>query len=223
MNIALTYNSTNNSITIRVESRNHLPKWIWNNNDFSPKFSRIDNPSQSIELFCVEQMEKFIALFEKNDKYNDKGNIELPLLTTGICIQSPQHLAKLFTEIKDTATIDDEGTIKIDPEHFNSIQENDKKFTHTLSLKQKFLDVHTKLYNESKKGFFGYFRNTNLKKESSLEEIIHYARDNNNRSRQACIKLGWMKKDGSLNTNNPDLPEKIRQAYSSDQHNSVAP
>ena len=82
----------------------------------------------------------------------------------------------------------------------------------------QFLREHTRLFNESKSGILGVFRKTTLDKISSLAEILQYAKENDNRSRQACINLGWMNKDGALNTKNSDLPQEIKDSYPTNTH-----
>jgi hypothetical protein len=43
--------------------------------------------------------------------------------------------------------------------------------------------------------------------------LAHAVNNNNNRSRQVCINLGWLDKNGKLNDSNMKLPEVIKQLY----------
>lgn len=85
--------------------------------------------------------------------------------------------------------------------------------------KEQFLAEHGRLFDNSKKGIFGIFRTTNLDENMNLKQILQYAKENNNRSRQACINLGWMKKDGTLNSDNPNLPTEVSDAYEANENN----
>ncbi|MFC3909131.1 hypothetical protein ACFORL_08590 [Legionella dresdenensis] len=65
-------------------------------------------------------------------------------------------------------------------------------------LKRIFLANHKQQLKEDKQGCFGFFRNTNVRKLMPFEDIIKHAQNHNNRSRQICIKLGWMDNTGNL-------------------------
>ena len=90
------------------------------------------------------------------------------------------------------------------------------------ALKQKFINAHTALFNKQKSEFGACLRNSiyfnrALKKldytKNSLENILAHAVNNNNRSRQVCINLGWLDKNGNLNNSKTKLPEAIKQLY----------
>lgn len=74
-------------------------------------------------------------------------------------------------------------------------------------LKKFFHIYHGQMFKDSKQGFFGCFRNTKIKDNMSLKDIIDHAKHANNRSRQACIQLGWMDGKGVVN---PNIIEAIR-------------
>jgi len=88
-------------------------------------------------------------------------------------------------------------------------------------LAGEFSVEHKRLFDKSKAGIFGFLRKTNLKADSLLSDILQYAKDNNNRSRQACVNLGWMNIDGTLATG---APEEIKLLYQGDEntkHNNL--
>jgi hypothetical protein len=75
--------------------------------------------------------------------------------------------------------------------------------------KSKFLEKHTEIFNEDKKGLFGSYKNTELKETDSLSDIIQHARAKDNRSREAFVALGWMDKKGNIINN--DLAEAAKE------------
>ncbi|MFC3909904.1 hypothetical protein ACFORL_12575 [Legionella dresdenensis] len=81
----------------------------------------------------------------------------------------------------------------------------------TEDYRQLFLNEYDALFTADKAGFFGVYRNKGIKPEWSLAEIIQHAQSDNNRSRQACINLGWMDKQGKIKN------EALLQAVSSCQ------
>jgi hypothetical protein len=83
--------------------------------------------------------------------------------------------------------------------------------------KEKFILEHKRLFAEDKKGVFAWFRTTKLTdyNDWSLKDILQHAKDHNNRSRQACVKLGWMNSDGTLKAED-SVPEDVKNAYHSD-------
>lgn len=86
----------------------------------------------------------------------------------------------------------------------NKTQISSLDATTELSCKNIFLNKHRELFNSDKEGFFSCWRNSNMKPEDSLSELIKYAQDNNNRSRTAFVELGWMDADGFLTKSAPD-------------------
>lgn len=227
MLIQLIHNRSDNAISIRIEDANHLARWV---SDGFPK----DRLSTTTNVSNITDIERFIAQFEKEGNgFNERGAIYSgysPFVDC-ITIQFPKHLKALFTKIKDDAEIDKEtGQVTITSEQFNSIKEGNtfgydfkSRLNEIYSEKtprQLFLDEHERLLTASKKGLFRYFRNTNLDRSKPLDQILQYAKDNDNRSRQACINLGWMKKDGTLNNDNPDLPQEVSEAYKTIENSS---
>lgn len=217
MLIRLNHDKIDNSISITITTGNHMARWVSENHSDSYL-------SDTVNILGLKPLESFISEFEKNgNNYNERGGNTFSPFKDCITIQSPQHLKALFTKIKEQAQIDQTGKVTIDSDKFNSIKEstissNDfklrfKESTSPKTPKQQFLDEHEKLFVKSKKGIFEKFRNTNLDKDMNLSQILQYAKDNNNRSRKACIKLGWMKIDGTLNEQNPNLPSEVRDAY----------
>lgn len=85
-------------------------------------------------------------------------------------------------------------------------QENQIKLK--TDAKTQFMEKHSELYRQAKSGFFGFFRKTKINPNWSLKDIIEHGMAHDNRTRQTCIALGWLTKDGSLSN---DAPEVICQ------------
>lgn len=85
-------------------------------------------------------------------------------------------------------------------------------FQGTEQSSRKFADVFKKKHSELRKNaYWGLgITNTNLSGNETLSEILEHAKKENNRSREACVKLGWMNKDGSLHN---DAPQIVRENY----------
>lgn len=94
----------------------------------------------------------------------------------------------------------------------------------TMSPIELFREEHKKLFDKSKAGFGGYFRNTKLTSKMDLTQIIEHAKNHDNRSRQACINLGWMDKNGTLNKDTVErpIPQEVQDAYASTEVESRA-
>ncbi|STX52150.1 serine/threonine-protein kinase [Legionella busanensis] len=76
---------------------------------------------------------------------------------------------------------------------------------------KKFFSTHKELLMQEKKS--GFFKHpTSIKGHESLVKILEHAAAKNNRTRFACVILGWLKEDGSLAAN---APLEISEAYSS--------
>lgn len=82
-------------------------------------------------------------------------------------------------------------------------EESDENEFFKNNAKIEFLARHKQLFQESKLGFFGCFRNTNLNPKWTLKEIIEHGMAHNNRTRQVCIEKGWLTKSGNLHENAP--------------------
>ncbi|KTD82291.1 hypothetical protein [Legionella waltersii] len=77
-----------------------------------------------------------------------------------------------------------------------------KPATVNESYQQQFFREHARLLALDRQAPFGSWRKTTItedsKQQMSLSEIVEHAMESKNRSRQACINLGWMKKDGTI-------------------------
>ncbi|MCW8472262.1 hypothetical protein OQJ19_16645 [Fluoribacter gormanii] len=79
--------------------------------------------------------------------------------------------------------------------------------TDPKGFEQDFHREHQKLrQNEWFKGR----RKSSIIGTEQLSEILEHASQKNNRSRAVCVKLGWLKKDGTLADKAPDI---IKQSY----------
>jgi hypothetical protein len=89
------------------------------------------------------------------------------------------------------------------------------------TLKKQFTTAHETLFKKQKSEFGACLRNSiyfnrdqkKLVYTDDLVNILAHAVNNNNRSRQVCINLGWLDKNGKLNDSNMKLPKVIRQLY----------
>lgn len=77
-------------------------------------------------------------------------------------------------------------------------------------LETQFHQTHTALFTQERRGFFGVLRKTSVKSNWDLSQIIQHAKNENNRSRRACISLGWLDKDGRLSV---DAPKEVQDTY----------
>ncbi|MDI9818602.1 MULTISPECIES: hypothetical protein [unclassified Legionella] len=86
--------------------------------------------------------------------------------------------------------------------------------------KIQFITAHQALLMEEKSVcLVGMFRRTNVNYYQDLSEIIKHAQTSNNRSRQVCVSLGWMNRDGSL-TN--EAPNDVKAAAKKDDSTPTA-
>jgi hypothetical protein len=89
------------------------------------------------------------------------------------------------------------------------------------TLKKQFTTAHKTLFKKQKSEFGACLRNSiyfnrdqkKLVYTDDLVNILAHAVNNNNRSRQVCINLGWLDKNGKLNDSNMKLPKVIKQLY----------
>ncbi|KTC89484.1 hypothetical protein [Fluoribacter dumoffii] len=72
-------------------------------------------------------------------------------------------------------------------------------------FEQAFHRVHQKLRENE---WFKFARKSSIGGKESLSEILGHAAQNDNRSRAACVKLGWLKKDGTLADKVPSIIEE---------------
>jgi hypothetical protein len=83
------------------------------------------------------------------------------------------------------------------------------------SSMQQFFNEHARLLLRDRKAPFGSWRETTItdkrKQGMDLSEIVEHAMESKNRSRQAFINLGWMKKDGTLTK---DAPKDVSECVS---------
>jgi hypothetical protein len=66
------------------------------------------------------------------------------------------------------------------------------------------------MFEQDKKGLFGFFKRTKVSSKDSLSDILERASESNNRSRKVFVKLGWMTKEGKLTE---DAPKPIQDNY----------
>ncbi len=80
------------------------------------------------------------------------------------------------------------------------------------SLLNIFFEAHGKKFKNDKSaaGIFKGFKNTNVRKNWYLKDVLQHAIFNDNRSRSVCVKLGWLKNDGTLNDS---APADVKKAY----------
>jgi len=125
-----------NFVNIKIYEGNHLPAWIRHNH---AQF-----------LTDIEEIEGFISDFERNgNTYNElNAKIVSGPMMLDICINSPAQLKALFIKIKQHATIDASGAIKISQDKFNSVT---LPVLSRESLKKTFLQEHKMLYDKEKK------------------------------------------------------------------------
>lgn len=67
-------------------------------------------------------------------------------------------------------------------------------------LRKQFLKKHSDL---CKSESFQFFRSTEVSEKLCLRDILKHAHENDNRSREVCIDLGWMNQDGTLKEGAP--------------------
>lgn len=77
-------------------------------------------------------------------------------------------------------------------------------FAEEYQLQQQFMQNHQIRYtSQCSIWFLGFFKKTAVHPKMTLSEILSHAQSANNRSRQICVSLGWLNRDGSLGTNAP--------------------
>lgn len=79
--------------------------------------------------------------------------------------------------------------------------------TEELVAKKIFLAEHDKLFKKDK-SIYGFFSSTKVNKDWDIYKIIEHAKKHNNRSREVCVKLKWMEKDGTLTTQAPNVVKR---------------
>jgi hypothetical protein len=103
-------------------------------------------------------------------------------------------------------------------EHIKGIRSAEKDLSE-IELKRQFTKKHKALFKRQKSQLGGWYRNSmyfnkdekDLVYPDTLREILAHAKAYNNRSRQVCIQLGWLNKNGELND---ESPEVIKEQYS---------
>lgn len=79
--------------------------------------------------------------------------------------------------------------------------------------RQQFLKKHEKVFNQDRNRFYRFFsclRSTKVHPGLDLKAILKHAKERNNRSRDVCVELGWLKADGSFGS---EAPESVKNAY----------
>jgi hypothetical protein len=75
---------------------------------------------------------------------------------------------------------------------------------------EKFMTTHTELFEASRKVWcFGWFRRTKLPYNPTLKIVLEHAAKANNRSRRVCRSFGWLRPDGHLDNNAPQLIKSL--------------
>jgi hypothetical protein len=75
---------------------------------------------------------------------------------------------------------------------------------------EKFMITHTALFQASRKVWvLGWFRRTQLPFNPTLKMVLGHAANANNRSRRVCRHFGWLRRDGHLDNNAPQLIKNL--------------
>lgn len=82
-----------------------------------------------------------------------------------------------------------------------------------MQAKECFLKAHSEVLSHDKASIFGSFKQTNVRENANLKDILEHAMKENNRSRLVCIELGWLNKNGDITDDAPDI---VKQCTSSD-------
>lgn len=101
--------------------------------------------------------------------------------------------------------------------------EGQKKTESEKELLQQFMDKHSDYLNRAQSKFFvGWFRHTKTGGIDSLKGVIEHAQLKNNRSRQVCQDLGWMKPDGTIKDSAPEVIKNLDSNPSYDQDRVIS-
>lgn len=222
MIIYLIQNKTDNTINIQISPG--YTNWVTNTY----------NRKEDFTLYKYQEMENFIKELKahKNIDNDIEQGLDKKMYSnlTGIPIKNPRHLERLFTQIQLYSLIDNNGDMRVNPMLFNSIAmqgTQPSRLEMKLAIKNlaintdllpmdKFRKVHKIFFEMSTIGFFRGFRKTKVDKDEPwiLEQVLQHAKNGNNRSRAACVELGWLTKDGQLNRENKDeIPDEVITAY----------
>ncbi|MFC3909874.1 hypothetical protein ACFORL_12415 [Legionella dresdenensis] len=77
-------------------------------------------------------------------------------------------------------------------------------------LRNKFLSMHFDTLFKEKSGFFSRWKNTEVKPDWDLKQIIKHGMTHDNRTRAICVEMGWLSKKGELLET---VPDKLKQLF----------
>lgn len=148
------------------------------------------------EIFTAD--DEFTSIMTKNE---EKATLigcpssYTQLVDLSLCTPRPQAEPIAYIEAQDLNLIDSAAAAS-DISHSQPMEQLSQEDPCKL-----FFEKHRALFAKSKNSCCGFFRKTKVSPSWSIEEIIQHARQNNNRSREACVQLGWIKRDGTLTKN----------------------
>lgn len=124
------------------------------------------------------------------------------------------HTTNAITNHGITALFNTIATNHIAKEEETSLSE--AELDTVYKCRNKFLNHHRTKHN---KKVLSFFSRTTISNTSSLEDILHSATraDKATRSKQICIDLNWINKDGSLHDG---APQPVKDAYQNMNHGS---
>lgn len=143
-----------------------------------------------------------------SDKYGEPQSypLEYNISQPSPTIETPVSGAKKSPHIEVTPA---EDTFAKTNESFDV---NKDGLTTEPDFAQQFFREHAHKLHYDRNRFLGYFRTlTNIDKNWDLGSILEHAYKNNNRSREVCIKLGWLNSEGLLNEKM--APQVVKDAY----------
>ncbi|MBV9575964.1 MAG: hypothetical protein JO149_05020 [Gammaproteobacteria bacterium] len=168
----------------------------------------IENCQQALKFIPSSLEERFLIINRlKNDVLNHLKHIQQPLAPISLTVN-----AGIDTETSQMNSARPKSLSA--PQLFVK-----SEITEELYIKN-FLLMHQKIKAAQ---WFSWFRGSEikfvssekegeLKTNMSLAQILDHAKQKDNRSRQACIALKWMGKDGAILNAAPDL---VKRAYHS--------
>lgn len=200
-------------------SRHHMPPnwavdWVRKNSD--SEFNRITNTTT-----CIDDKNLILPFLDtwisegNNRQISQKRDDESIYLHSSMNLSSITQVNAVYSKLKELIQKD-----KVTPEEFESLksarlqsmkQAMGEIKNSNKTCKQQFLDMHKQLLDDAKGGLFGGWRRSKMDSTLDLPGLLQYAKHNNNRSREAFVKLGWMDKQGNLN--DKTAPQEVKDAY----------
>ncbi|STX29222.1 serine/threonine-protein kinase [Legionella beliardensis] len=171
------------------------------------------NPINTSPKSDVYSMGRVLALLWgcNNETYNDKygaylfKNLPTHEILKGLFSRCGK-LGKVERDIFDALA----NMLKHNPEERSDINNAIMAFA-SIKLEDIYRSQFHQLYKDiAEKERFSFLRNVGIKGHENLAEIILHAIKDNNRSRQICVELNWLKKNGALSDT---APQQIVEAY----------